>query len=324
MAFSWLTLKQVGARWSLAVWNSRDIGVLIALSQGRRGFHAVRSALGDTPAPHPAMDLCYVIFQVALYAVPPFYSHPLKPIMNHFWGSSYAVAFEHFAADHQTPLNLGSVKSYRLFLFHMMCISTLSSRPRPFSQAARGMLHTAAGRQLRPSRHAGRRWRGRQGPPRGQEGLARCVSARGHNVGVGHIVGGGDVFMWKAHLTPPLPPLCVWPGLATALVWGGALVTAEGAPMLAKAGSALSLFLGYRVLGPLLRPHWINVCAAQGIITALAVETHVLKRPPLGPVFGCVLAAHLGLWALLSKPSVRTSRGYSLFSVPQSRRRYKC
>ena len=45
--------------------------------------------------------------QVALYIFPPFYCHPLKPIANHLIGSTYAKAFEHFAADHTTPLNIG-------------------------------------------------------------------------------------------------------------------------------------------------------------------------------------------------------------------------
>jgi len=48
--------------------------------------------------------------------------------------------------------------------------------------------------------------------------------------------------------------------------------------------------------------------AAMGIIIALAVETHILKRPPFGPVFFGVGLVHGLVWRTLSSPAWKVRR----------------
>ena len=90
---------------------------------------------------------------------------------------------------------------------------------------------------------------------------------------------------------------------STALAWGASLA-ASPAPTPVKVAAIASIAAGWK-LGPRLRLHWVNMTAAMGVVVALAIETHVLKKSPFGPTFAGVVAAHLGLWKVLSSPGWR-------------------
>jgi hypothetical protein len=54
----------------------------------------------------------------------------------------------------------------------------------------------------------------------------------------------------------------------------------------------------------------VELTAAMGVVVALAVETHVLKRPPFGPVFVGVALAHGLLWRTLRSPAWKVRYRY--------------
>lgn len=110
-----------------------------------------------------------------------------------------------------------------------------------------------------------------------------------------------------------------WLSGGTAIVWSLYLISLTfleekffdsyvEVPFVVRLCSCVCVFLGWQ-LGPLLRSRWVGIVGMQGVVTALAIETVVLKKAPLGITFFIALSAHLSVWHMITKQTEESSVG---------------
>jgi len=78
-------------------------------------------------------------------------------------------------------------------------------------------------------------------------------------------------------------------------------------PFAVRLGACACIFVAWQV-APFLRSSWVGLVGLESVVTALAIETVVLKKAPFGITFFIALSAHLAIWHMITKPDA-SSRG---------------
>ena len=80
--------------------DDRERSLRDARSSSREGKRLTKTE------PQASAGVPSAIIHLCVYAPGTFYCNPLKPFVNMFFGSSYAIAYAHFRRDHSKPINL--------------------------------------------------------------------------------------------------------------------------------------------------------------------------------------------------------------------------